>query len=147
MRGKLIKAARKAAEDAYCPYSGFPVGAAVLAGNKIYTGCNIENASYGLTICAERVAIFKAISDGQISIDAIAVTCLKINNYKHPIEQKISCGACRQVMIEFMKPCNNIYIDGEKTYKLQDLIPVPFSLHQEIDPENFANYHGCGIGL
>ena len=92
---KLIEAARAAREKAHAPYSNFRVGAAVRTkAGKIYTGCNIENASYGLTLCAERVAIFKAISEGDHEFEAIAVFC---------DTEKLTppCGPCRQIIWEF----------------------------------------------
>lgn len=91
----LIQAARQARERAYVPYSHFPVGAALLtASGKIYTGCNIENASFGLSNCAERTAIFKAVSEGDTQFLTIAV----IADTEAPVSP---CGACRQVMSEF----------------------------------------------
>lgn len=91
----LIQAARQARERAYVPYSHFPVGAALLtASGRIYTGCNIENASFGLCNCAERTAIFKAVSEGETEFLTIAV----IADTEGPVSP---CGACRQVMNEF----------------------------------------------
>ena len=92
---KLIDAARAAREKAYAPYSNFRVGAALRTkSGKIYSGCNIENASYGLTLCAERTAIFKAMSEGEREFDAIAVVC---------DTEKLTppCGSCRQIIWEF----------------------------------------------
>lgn len=94
---ELIEAAKQAREQAYVPYSHFKVGAAVRAGDAIFTGCNIENASYGLAMCAERTAIFKAVSAGHLRLDAIAI----IGDTTGPISP---CGACRQVMAEFFAP-------------------------------------------
>lgn len=92
---KLIHAAEEARKRAYAPYSKFKVGAAVLTfEGKIFTGCNIENASFGLSICAERVAIFKAISEGYSRFKAIAI----IGDTNQPCTP---CGACRQVILEF----------------------------------------------
>ncbi|HVB85373.1 MAG TPA: cytidine deaminase [Candidatus Dormibacteraeota bacterium] len=91
----LIAAARQARENAHAPYSNFRVGAAVRAkSGRIYSGCNVENASYGLTCCAERVAIFKAVSEGERGFDAIAVVT---------DAEKLTppCGACRQIIWEF----------------------------------------------
>jgi len=89
----LIAAARQARENAHAPYSNFRVGAAVRAkSGRIYGGCNVENASYGLTCCAERVAIFKAVSEGERGFDAIAV----VTDALTP-----PCGACRQIIWEF----------------------------------------------
>jgi cytidine deaminase len=92
---KLIAAARAARENAHAPYSNFRVGAAVRAkSGRVFTGCNVENASYGLTCCAERVAIFKAISEGERGFDAIAVVT-DTETLTPP------CGACRQIIWEF----------------------------------------------
>lgn len=92
---QLIEAARRAREQAYVPYSRFPVGAALLTEDgQLYTGCNIENASFGLTNCGERTAIFKAVSEGHRRFTAIAV----IAETDGPVSP---CGACRQVMSEF----------------------------------------------
>lgn len=92
---RLIEAARKAREQAYVPYSRFPVGAALVTEDgTLYSGCNIENASFGLTNCAERTAIFKAVSDGHRKLAAIAVIA-------DTADACSPCGACRQVMSEF----------------------------------------------
>ena len=92
---ELISRAIIAREKAYVPYSNFKVGAALITeDNKIYTGCNIENASYGATNCAERTAIFKAVSDGPIKIKAIAIV-------GDPEDYTAPCGICRQVILEF----------------------------------------------
>ncbi|GIM28066.1 cytidine deaminase [Clostridium polyendosporum] len=95
MYDKLIEAAIQARENAYAPYSNFMVGAAVLCENgKIFSGCNIENASFGATNCAERTAIFKAVSEGCRTIKSVAVIG-DPNNFTFP------CGICRQVIAEF----------------------------------------------
>lgn len=120
----LIDAARAARENAHAPFSKFKVGAAVRAkSRKIYGGCNIENASYGLTLCAERVAIFKAISDGERSgFDAIAVVT-DSENLTPP------CGACRQIIWEF---CGDVEVvlanlQGKtETFRASELLPHPF---------------------
>lgn len=89
----LVGQATAARRQAYVPYSKFPVGAALLTkSGKIYTGCNVENASFGMTVCAERVAIWKAVSEGETEFEALAVVT---NIAGTP------CGACRQVMVEF----------------------------------------------
>ena len=94
-RRRLIAAARRAAKAAYAPYSKFRVGAAVLTHTgKIHTGCNVENASYGLSNCAERTAIFKAVAEGERRIVAVAV-------YTPTRKPTPPCGACRQVIHEF----------------------------------------------
>ncbi|MCX5788494.1 MAG: cytidine deaminase [Elusimicrobia bacterium] len=89
---ELVQAAKAARRRAYCPYSKHPVGAAVLtASGRVYTGANVENASYGLSICAERVAVFNAVVRGDREILAVCVACKSAR----------PCGACRQVMMEF----------------------------------------------
>ena len=124
---ELMKLAEKAYENSYSPYSGIRIGAAIIAGSgKIYTGTNIENASYGATICAERSAISKAISDGETEITAVAVTG-DIDDYAYP------CGICRQVMSEFMKPDMEIAVSGKnkdiKVFKLKELLPSAFEFN------------------
>jgi len=94
-KSQLLVTAKEAMKYAYAPYSGFSVGAAVLtAEGRVYSGCNIENASFGATNCAERTAIFKAVSEGCSSISKIAVVCSS-GHYAYP------CGICRQVIAEF----------------------------------------------
>jgi len=120
---ELIEAARAARENAYAPFSHFQVGAAVRtrAGRAI-GGCNVENASYGLTICAERVAIFKAISEGEREFDAIAVVT-DADRLTPP------CGACRQIIWEM---CGNVDVvlanlKGQmEVHRMMDLLPLPF---------------------
>ncbi|NLL61980.1 MAG: cytidine deaminase [Candidatus Atribacteria bacterium] len=120
---ELIDRALKARGSAYTPYSKFPVGAALLTEDeKIYTGCNIENTSLGLSICAERVAIFKAVSDGFRSFKAIAVIC-------DNIAPCAPCGACRQVMMEFSPDMEVIMVnlqDNIKIKKAKELLPDVF---------------------
>lgn len=120
---KLIEAAKKARENSYSPYSKFKVGAAVLTkSGKIYGGCNVENASYGLTNCAERTAIFKAVSEGEREFAALAI----IADTKRPIPP---CGACRQVIEEFK--INTIIMSNlagdVKTATLEEILPFSFS--------------------
>lgn len=119
----LIEQAKDALHCAYVPYSEFKVGAAVYTNGKIYKGCNIENASFGLTNCAERTAIFKAVSEGHKEIDAIAVIADTVG----PVSP---CGACRQVMAEFCNQDTIIYLTnfkGEtKEYTISELLPGSF---------------------
>lgn len=129
----LIKEAMEARKRAYTPYSKFNVGAAVLTEEgKIYSGCNIENASYGATNCAERTAIFKAISEGSRSITAVAVVG-DLNSFTYP------CGICRQVIVEFALDENIDIILGknEKEYivvKLKEILPGAFT-KKDLDKE------------
>lgn len=122
---ELLKLAEKAKDNAYVPYSGFKVGAALLTKNgKVYTGCNIENASYGATNCAERTAIFKAVSEGETEFEKIAVASTSG-------EETWPCGICRQVMVEFSKDLIVILGDSEKNivkeYKIEELLRHSFS--------------------
>lgn len=123
---KLIHMAAEAMEHAYAPYSGFRVGAALLCSNgKIYTGCNIENAAYGPTNCAERTAFFKAVSEGEREFAAIAVISGS-DSVTAP------CGVCRQVMAEFCGPDFLILMCNSKkefqSIHLWELLPFAFSL-------------------
>ena len=124
MNQKLLQAALSARERAYAPYSKFLVGAAVLAtSGKIYTGCNIENASYGLTVCAERNALFAAVGAGEREFTVLCV----VGDTPAPISP---CGACRQVMAEFKVPrviLANLKGDV-KEYTLEELLPYSFDL-------------------
>ena len=120
---KLMDCAIKARENAYSPYSHFAVGAALLCEDStLYEGCNIENASYGLTNCAERTAIFKAVSEGHTTFKALAV----VADTEGPCAP---CGACRQVMAEFKIP---LIIMGNlmgniKIVTIEELLPFSFS--------------------
>src|SRR5699024_6886500 len=122
----LFKVANEAKENAYAPYSNFKVGAALLSKTgKIYSGCNIENASYSLTCCAERVAIFKSISQGETEFDTFIIT----SNTKAPIAP---CGACRQVMNEFFDENVTIVLTNQtnkrKELSIKQLLPYAFDL-------------------
>lgn len=120
---KLIQAAIEMRKQSYSPYSNFAVGAAVLSDDGyVYGGCNIENASYGLTNCAERTAIFNAVSDGKRNISAIAI----VADTDRPCSP---CGACRQVIGEFKIPCIIMAnLKGEyKKVTLEELLPFSFS--------------------
>ncbi len=136
IQASLLRAARAAEDRAYAPYSQFKVGAAVLtASGRIFSGCNIENSSYGLTVCAERVAIFKAVSAGQRQIKALAVFApapqSKIGNRKSKMPLLTPpCGACLQVISEFAADAEIILTNGRdsKRYCLKDLLPLGFRL-------------------
>ena len=120
----LIKAAAEAMQFAYAPYSNFKVGAALITKEgKVYTGCNIENASYGATICAERTAIAKAVSEGIYDFDKIAIVCSSD-------EPALPCGICLQVLNEFMPEAEVIVSNhGEvMVYKVSELLPYAFRL-------------------
>jgi cytidine deaminase len=122
----LLEEAREAARSAYCPYSHFPVGAAVeTEDGGTYRGCNVENASYGLTICAERVAIFAAVADGKRPV-TVAVTCVK-GDPNEP-ETLMPCGACRQVMREFLQEDAVVEVDKVGNFTLGQLLPKAFHL-------------------
>ena len=120
---RLVEAARRARENAVAPYSHFKVGAALLtAGGKVVTGCNVENASYGLTVCAERVALLKALSDGERSFMMIAV----VADTTSPTPP---CGPCRQLLWEY---CGDIPVvlatmtRVAAQHQMRDLLPHPF---------------------
>jgi cytidine deaminase len=122
----LLKKAQDVSKNAYAPFSKFHVGACVLAkSGETYVGCNFENSSYGLTICAERNAIGTAIANGETSILAVAI-------YSPDMENCLPCGACRQVVFEFQKDKEIEIItqikDGYKIYKINELLPQGFKL-------------------
>ena len=119
----LISAAKMARENAHAPFSNFKVGAALrTTTGKVFGGCNVENATYGLTVCAERVAIFKAISEGERKFDAIAVVT-DTDGLTPP------CGACRQLIWEF---CGDVPVimsnlkGNVETFRMSQLFPKPF---------------------
>jgi cytidine deaminase len=122
-REKLIDAAKQAVRNTYCPYSKFPVGAAVLTvRGKIFAGCNVENASYGLTVCAERNAVFRMIAEGEREIAAVAI-------YTPTAAPAAPCGACRQVIREFGPEAWIICVcDTDKVIRkrLSELMPLAF---------------------
>lgn len=122
----LIKEAYKALEFSYSPYSNYKVGAAIKAkSGKIFTGTNIENASYPAGICAERAAISKAVGDGEREFDAIAVVAKDKNNLPYP------CGICRQTLLEFSPNIKVIIAKNENDYEeynLSELLPHSFTL-------------------
>lgn len=117
--------AKQAAGKSHSPYSGFAVGAALLCKNgKVYTGCNIENSSYPATICAERTAFSKAISEGEREFEAIAIVGGREGNFEN---ECLPCGICRQVMAEFCKGDFTV-ITTMREYTLKQLLPFAFSL-------------------
>lgn len=123
----LPEAARAAALASYSPYSHFRVGAAVLAGGRVFTACNVENASFGLTICAERNAVFAAVAAGHRRIEAIALACIDAAPDASPTSL-MPCGACRQVLAEFASPDLPVHVDRAGRFTLADLLPQAFRL-------------------
>lgn len=133
----LIEKALEAAEGAYAPYSEYHVGAALLTDTgEIYTGCNIENASFGATNCAERTAFFKAVSEGHLHFEAIAIVGNSVNQ-RAKVESDFAypCGICRQVMQEFCRSNFQIIIAKStqeyKKYTLWELLPYGFGGREE----------------
>jgi cytidine deaminase len=130
---RLLAAAKQAAERAYAPYSNFPVGAAVLTGEgTIVTGCNVENASYPLTNCAERVAIGTAVAGGAHEIQAVAV-------YAPRVDTVTPCGACRQVINEF-KPARDELWMIFNTASGPELVPFSEMLPRAFGPRNLQDW-------
>ena len=120
---ELLRIAKEAINKSYCPYSNFHVSAVLIGENGIYTGVNVENASYGLTICAERVAIFKAVSEGERSFSKMLVYS--------PDGMPYPCGACRQVMAEFCSEDFEVVVtngQGFEQFTLGELMPFNFKL-------------------
>ncbi len=125
----LINYAKKAMGNAYAPYSGFCVGAALLTvDGEVFTGCNVENSSFGATICAERCAVMKAVSEGCTSFLKIAIVSSG-GSYTYP------CGVCRQFLSEFMEEGTVVLCDDQtgemKEYSLDCLIPFAFSMPKD----------------
>lgn len=122
---ELLNLAIKASEHAYAPYSCFKVGAALeCASGRIFTGCNVENGALGSTMCAERVAIFKAVSEGETEFTRIAI-------YGDGSDYCMPCGACRQVMSEFSRNMEILSANGAGSYvsyRLDQLLPHTFKL-------------------
>jgi cytidine deaminase len=120
---RLVDAARKARENAVAGFSGFKVGAALeTADGTIVTGCNVENATYGLTVCAERIAMFKALSDGHREFTRVAVVA-------DTADPTPPCGACRQILWEFGGDLEVVLAnltEHKGTYRMKDLLPLPF---------------------
>ena len=128
----LIVLAKEAMTHAYNPYSGYKVGAALLcADGTVYQGCNIENASFTPTICAERTAIFKAVSEGVRDFAAIAIVGGPENADENDLSPAYPCGVCRQVMAEFCGKDFRIYCGNPQNpeeYTLEELLPKSFGL-------------------
>ncbi len=124
---RLLQEARRAANNAYAPYSKFKVGAVVLCSDgTLVKGCNVENASYGLTVCAERVALFSAIAMGK-KPKAIAISCVDVGG-ESSANLRMPCGACRQVMTELLPDDAEVLIDVAEKSTVGDLLPKPFKL-------------------
>lgn len=129
---ELIAEAFEARRQAYAPYSGYRVGACVLCENdRMYRGCNIENASYGATNCAERTAVFKAVSEGNRKITAVAIVGGTDEEEKVMSDYAFPCGVCRQVLREFSDPAQLQVIvarstEDYRTYTLEQLLPESF---------------------
>ncbi|AWR97206.1 cytidine deaminase [Acidianus sulfidivorans JP7] len=125
---ELLQIAKEATKNSYSPYSKLKVGAAIVSDdNEIFVGCNIENSSYGLSICAERVAIFNAISKGKKKFKKIAIITSEGNGI-------MPCGACRQVLSEFSDNIEIITLNNDKKivkFRLSDLLPYSFKLKSE----------------
>lgn len=125
---KLIDLARQAQAYAYTPYSHYNVGAALLTNNgNIYSGSNIENTSYGLTVCAERIAVFKAVTAGEKDFNTIIITASG-QGFPYP------CGACLQVLAEFSPGMKIIVVDEKndcKEFSLKEMLPQIFMLNQQ----------------
>lgn len=135
---ETMESVRLYSEKAYNPYSKYYVGAAVTARRnddteQMFYGVNIENASYGLTCCAERVAIFKAVSEGFTKITEVFIHCRRVSDdpvlpYSATYHQQMPCGACLQVIAEFAEPTCPVHIDRVGTFNLSNLLPHPFNL-------------------
>jgi cytidine deaminase len=128
----LLAAAHKAASVAYAPYSHFHVGAAVLCvDGEVVTGCNVENASYGLSMCAERNALFAAVVGGRRpgrDFVAVAVSCPDAPA-DAPVSDRLPCGACRQVLHEMLGPDGIVIVDGGQQHRVAELIPGAFTFN------------------
>ncbi len=138
-REKLIKEAIKVRENAYVPYSRFKVGAALLTDSgNVYTGCNVECASYGGTNCAERTAVFNAVSNGETSFKSIAVVGA-------PDQYTFPCGICRQVMVEFGTKLEVIVAKSAEDYKvylLNEILPHSFTPKDLEESKQEDDRHG-----
>ena len=129
---ELVLAALEARSFAYTPYSGYSVGAALLTkSGSVYTGCNIESAAFSPTNCAERTAVFKAVSEGEREFDAIAIIGGRAEETGRVAEFASPCGVCRQVLREFDDGGMTVILarsaDDFKAYRLEELLPFSFS--------------------
>lgn len=126
-REELLQLARQTALRAHCPYSHFRVGAALVAGEQVFVGVNVEISSYGLTLCAERAALAAAVSAGAGPITQIAVACIDAPAAA-PANERTPCGACRQWLAD-LAPHAVIYIDGlPGQFTINDLLPYAFGI-------------------
>ncbi|WP_013320756.1 cytidine deaminase [Gloeothece verrucosa] len=126
-RKQLCQAAENAAQLAYAPYSKFRVGAAILGNKGIYQGTNVENASYGLSLCAERAAFAHAIAQGEREFRAIAVACIDAKEPNN-IQLMMPCGACRQWIAELAPNAEIIICAANQSFCLEELLPNSFRL-------------------
>jgi cytidine deaminase len=130
-QSQLLVAAREAADRARAKHSGFRVGAAVRdESGRVYPGCNVESDSYGLTVCAERVAIFSALAAGAERLTAVAVSCPDSRDGRGA--SRMPCGACRQIMAEYLAPGAVVLVDGVGQLELAELLPRPFRLEPPV---------------
>ena len=128
MEQKLLQIAREVRDNAYCPYSHFAVGAALLAKDgSIYTGCNVENGSYPVGICAERGAFAKAIADGKTKDDFEAIAIVGAHEGEFPDKPCYPCGMCRQVMMELGGEDLKIVLT-DRIYQMKEFLPYHFTL-------------------
>jgi cytidine deaminase len=135
-RERLIQAAQNVAKTAYAPYSQFRVGAAILGEQAIHIGSNVENASYGLSLCAERAALSTAIAQGEQKIRAIAIACIDATE-SQGIHELLPCGACRQWLVELAYDAEIVIVGTNlvRSFKVNDLMPMLFQL-QKFSPDS-----------
>lgn len=135
-KAKLISMALEARQYAYAPYSGYAVGAALLCEDgSIYTGCNVENASFGATNCAERTAVFQAVSEGKRHFTAIAIVGGQADEKSETTSYAFPCGVCRQVLREFSKPEQMLILVGKSVHDYQEMTLA------QLLPESFGPEH------
>ena len=125
-REELLRAAFAVAENAYAPYSNFRVGTAVLGERATDTGVNVENASYGLAICAERSALAAAIAAGEKKIRGIAIACI---DAAADSAAGLPCGACRQWILELAPHAEILILGKNRSFRIEELLPQPFQSH------------------